>query len=60
MQVKIGKTKIEASGAYVYIKAFGREVFVKRESGHSWKPYVRRDEKSGAKEIWSFGLYAVV
>lgn len=60
MQIQIGNARIEASGAYVYIKAFGREVFVKRESGQPLMPYVRRDATSGVREIWAIGFYMVL
>lgn len=60
MQVQFRNTKIEANGAYVYIKAFGREIFVKREAGQPLRPYVKRDAKSGVREVWGLGLYAVI
>lgn len=60
MQVRLGKTAIEVNGSYIYIQAFGREVFVKREGGFSWKPHVRRNERTGEKEIWALGFYAVI
>ena len=60
MQVQIGNARIEVSGAYVYIKAFGREVFVKREAGFPLMPHVRRHAQTGEREIWALGFYAVV
>ena len=60
MQIQIGKTKIEASGGFLYIQAFGREVFVKRERGQSLTPFIRKDAFSGANEIWGFGFYAAI
>jgi hypothetical protein len=60
MHIQIGNARIEASGAYVYIKAFGREVFIKREPGQPWKPHVKKDCQSGVREIWAIGFYAVI
>ena len=60
MQVQFGNTKIEANGAFVFIKAFGREIFLTREAGHSLKPYLRRHTEAGDIELWGAGLYAVV
>ncbi|MNK04551.1 hypothetical protein D3C87_224200 [compost metagenome] len=60
MQVQIGNARIEASGAYVYIKAFGREVFIKREAGFPLMPYVRRTSNSKQREIWVAGFYFVI
>ncbi|RQO35857.1 hypothetical protein DBR37_05725 [Herminiimonas sp. KBW02] len=59
MQIQIGNARIEASGAYVYIKAFGREVFVKREPGQPWQPHVKRHTTAGL-ELWGIGLYAAI
>lgn len=60
MQIQIGNARIEASGAYVYIKVFGREVFVKREPGQPLMPFIKRNAKTGEREIWALGFYAVV
>jgi hypothetical protein len=60
MQIQFGKTKIEINGGFMYIQALGREVFVKRDGNVEWKPQVRCDIKTGAKEIWAFGFYAVI
>lgn len=60
MQIQIGKTKIEATGGFMYIQAFGREVFVKRDGKVEWKPQVRRDSRTSAKEIWALGFYIVM
>jgi hypothetical protein len=60
MQVQIGNARIEASGAYVYIKVFGREVFIKREAGLPLMPHMRRHAETGEREIWVAGLYAVI
>jgi hypothetical protein len=60
MQIQFGKTRIEINGGFMYIQAFGREVFVKRERGNSWMPHMRRDERTNEKQVWAFGLYAVI
>jgi hypothetical protein len=60
MRFEIGNVKIEASGGSVFIKAFGREVFVKREAGQPLRPHVRRDAETGSREIWAVGMYAVL
>jgi hypothetical protein len=60
MQIQFGKTKIEINGGFMYIQAFGREAFVKREGGQPFSPYMRIDANSGAREIWGCGLYAVL
>ena len=57
MQIQFGKTKIEISGGFMYVQAFGREVFVKREKGMPLAPCIRKDIASGSHEIWIFGFY---
>lgn len=55
MHIQIGKTKIEAGGGYLYIQAFGREVFVKRERGQSLMPYLKKDEHTNERfGSWDF------
>lgn len=60
MQAQLGKTTIEVNGSYIYIQAFGREMFIKREERFSWRPFVQRNERTGEREIWALGFYAVI
>lgn len=56
MQVQIGNERIEASGAYIYIKSFGRVVFITRRAGFPLMQHVRPHAQTGEREIWGDGF----
>ena len=49
--------EVEVAG-HVYLKAFGREVFLKRWPGVPLRPH-KEDHQDGTREVWCLGLYAV-